>query len=198
MGETPWTTRSTRSATGLSRVVRGNLGPMTPSWPRVPRPAAPPQPCPDDHRRKLPAAREAPRRRAERAHATGHPGGVVNAETAIGQGRRGGYPPFAHRDLIVWGSSPWTKRGQPRLRRAIDRGGCSVAEASVSACRRGGLRCRGGRIRRCPHCATFPVDPSTDQCNQNPQSANGLMRATTIGAPERILGCSKTARRILA
>ena len=73
---------------------------------RLPR-----QPRPDDHRRKLPAAREAPRRRAERAHATGHPGGVVNAETAIGQGRRGGYPPFAHRDLIVWGSSPWTKRG---------------------------------------------------------------------------------------
>ena len=30
---------------------------------------------------------------------------------ATGQGRRGGYPPFDHRDSIDRGSSPWTKRG---------------------------------------------------------------------------------------
>ena len=26
----------------------------------------------------------------------------------------GGRPPFAHRALVAWGPSPWTKRGQPR------------------------------------------------------------------------------------
>ena len=93
-----------------------------------------------------------------------------------------GCPPFAHRALIVWGSSPWTKRGQPRLRCAIDRGGSSCRQGVSPRCRLPAareLRCRGGRIRRCPHCATFPVDPSTDQCDRNPQCANGLMWETT-------------------
>ena len=41
------------------------------------------------------------------------------------------------------------------------------------------LRFRGGRIRRCPHWATYPVDPSTDQCDRNPRCADGPMRETT-------------------
>ena len=41
------------------------------------------------------------------------------------------------------------------------------------------LRCRGGRIRHCPQCATVPVDPCTGQCDREPRGANGPIRETT-------------------
>lgn len=43
------------------------------------------------------------------------------------------------------------------------------------------LRCRGGRIRPCPHCATVPVDPYTDQRDSELRGINGPMRETTGG-----------------
>ena len=53
-------------------------------------------PGPGDHADKPPAAR----RRRE------------GVKLAIGRGRRGGYPPFAHRaSLFCRGPAPWTKRG---------------------------------------------------------------------------------------
>ena len=59
----------------------------------------------DVHSGRLPmVTRLPPPRRAPQAASRGAGG-------ATRQGRRGGYPPFAHRDLIVRGSSPWTKRG---------------------------------------------------------------------------------------
>ena len=81
-----------------------------------------------------------------------------------------------------------TEPAPPSRRYGGGSNGCSTQATAylrdTPPTRRESCAALGGRNRRCPHCATFPTDPSTDQCDRNPRCANGLMRKTTPGQAE--------------